>query len=395
LKFIQNALEEPSYGWARGKGLYVPTVREQLVHLGQRLHVFEDRRNWVAFSSWLWSLAFAPFLALFLIKYFSLPRLLLGLFYAMVCVGTHGTVWYHRYATHRAYQFRNGFFRFLVANLIPKVIVDELYIISHHAHHAMTEKPGDPYNVHGGFLYCFLADANHQPIKRNLPPREYAKLQRLMSHTGVKTNTYGQYLRYGSLAHPLRTTVGFILSWAFWYTVFFLIGGHPLATALFGCTFLWAVGIRTFNYDGHGRGKDKRKEGIDLNWADLSINQTWPGYVAGEWHNNHHLFPRSACTGFQRYQLDGAWIFIRLLEHLGVVHQVINDTPRFWALYHATKGRGVRTAPAKASPVCQDSGLFPGAAMSESVLEMPGGEASRHPLAPPSVLHHAKTPVTD
>ena len=102
---------------------------------------------------------------------------------------------------------------------------------------------------------------------------------------------------------------------------------------IFGCTFVWAIGIRTFNFDGHGKGRDKRRPGIDLNRADLSINQVWPGYVAGEWHNNHHLFPRSARTGFQPYQLDNAWLFIRGLERLGLVTHVIDDRERFLALY--------------------------------------------------------------
>lgn len=346
LSFIQRALAAPSYGWERDGALCVPSARELLSHLGHRLNVFRDRRNWVAFSSWFWSLALAPFLAVFVWRFFSPGLLVLGLAYAMVAVGSHGTIWYHRYATHRAYRFRHPLVRFVVANLVPKVIVDELYVVSHHAHHALTEKPGDPYNAHGGFLYCFLADVNHQPIARDLPPRDYAMLQRLMGHTGVRTNSHAQYLRWGSLAHPARTTLGFVLSWSVWYGLFFLLGGHALATALFGCTFLWAVGIRTFNYDGHGQGKDRRRDGVDLHRADLSINQMWPGYVAGEWHNNHHLFPRSARTGYLPYQLDGAWLFIRALERLGGVTHVVDDKARFLALHRAQAAAASR-APAR------------------------------------------------
>ena len=339
MPFIHRALEEPSYGWTRGGALYVPTLGELLREFFFRLNVVRDRRNWLPFSSWAWSLALCPFLLVFLTRYFSWPLLLLGMFYSMVVVGTHGTVWLHRYSTHRAYRFRSPVWRFVVANAIPKVVIDEVYVVSHHVHHAQVEKPGDPYNALAGFFYCFLADVNHQLLRRDMSEGDYAKVQRLMSHTGVRTNTYAQYQRWGSLAHPLRTTLHFALSWAFWYAVFFLVGGHALALALFGCTFIWAVGIRTFNYDGHGRGKDKRRAGIDLNRADLSINQVWPGYVAGEWHNNHHLFPRSARTGFLPYQLDGAWLFIHLLQRLGAVHHVQDDKERFLALYRASRAR--------------------------------------------------------
>jgi stearoyl-CoA desaturase (delta-9 desaturase) len=340
--FIDRVLETPTYGWERDGALYVPTVREQVGHTLSRLNVFRDRRNWLPFSSWFWSLALAPFLIVFLFRYFSFPLLAVGLVYAMVLVGSYGTVWFHRYSTHRAFQFRHPLVRFVVENLTPRVIINELYVISHHVHHARTEKPGDPYNAHGGFLYCFLADVNHQPIRRDLDAQDYAKLQRLMSHTGVRTNTYEGYLRWGSLAHPLRTTLDFALSWAFWYGVFFLVGGHALATAIFGCTFLWAIGVRTFNYDGHGQGKDKRQDGIDLHRNDLSINQVWPGYVAGEWHNNHHMLPRSARTGYLAWQLDGAWLFIRGLRRLGLVNHVVDDTPRFLA--RLAEHRAARTA---------------------------------------------------
>jgi fatty-acid desaturase len=67
---------------------------------------------------------------------------------------------------------------------------------------------------------------------------------------------------------------------------------YGLACAVFGSAGIWAVGVRTFNYEGHGKGEDKRRDGVDYNREDMSINQVWPGYVAGEWHNNHHLLPK-------------------------------------------------------------------------------------------------------
>ena len=49
------------------------------------------------------------------------------------------------------------------------------------------------------------------------------------------------------------------------------------------------------------------------------MNQFWPGYVAGEWHNNHHLYPSGARCGFLPYQLDLAWEVIRALSWIGAV----------------------------------------------------------------------------
>ena len=85
-----------------------------------------------------------------------------------------------------------------------------------------------------------------------------------------------------------------------------MIGGHGLACAIFGMSAVWTLGIRDFNYDAHGAGKDKRRDGVDFNRADLSINQLFAGTVSSEWHN-HHLFPTGARSGFLWWQLDTAW----------------------------------------------------------------------------------------
>jgi stearoyl-CoA desaturase (delta-9 desaturase) len=108
----------------------------------------------------------------------------------------------------------------------------------------------------------------------------------------------------------------------------------PLVSALFGWTAVWAVGIRTFNYDGHGRGKDRRKEGIDFNRKDLSVNQPWPGMITGEWHNNHHLFPNGARAGFLTYQWDYAWLYIRALYFLGGIGHYRDFKEQFLENYY-------------------------------------------------------------
>jgi sn-1 stearoyl-lipid 9-desaturase len=147
-------------------------------------------------------------------------------------------------------------------------------------------------------------------------------------------NTYEQYKIWGSIQKPLATISHQLLNWIVWYGILFLLGGHALAVAIFGMSVIWAFGIRTFNYDGHGRGRDQRKPDIDFNRADISVNQMWPGYVAGEWHNNHHLFPNSARSGFLPYQVDLAWIFIRTLYALGIVTSYKDSRKDFYFNYY-------------------------------------------------------------
>lgn len=334
MAFIDYVLQTPAYGWKNDQGELIKPLKKQVFNeFFSRLNIIKTKKNWLPFFSWLKVVCFIPFLLLFIFKFFTPLLLLYAFLYSMIIMGTHGTVWHHRYCTHGAYKFRNKFWRFFTQNLTINVIPEEIYVISHHVHHAKSDQPGDPYNAQAGFLYCFLADVNHQPIAKDLCETDYARVKKLMCHTGIKANTYHQYQKWGSYANPYRSVLSWVLNWTFWYTVFFLIGGHALACTLFGAAGFWAVGVRTFNYDGHGKGKDKQREGVDYNRSDRSINQLWPGFVAGEWHNNHHLYPKSARSGFKAYQMDTAWCYIRFMNLLGAVSSYKDSKKEFKEKY--------------------------------------------------------------
>jgi len=334
MAFLDHVLQQPSYGWSDEQGeLTRPRISAIFKEFAGRLNVFKDRKNWLPFFSWLKVLCLVPFVVLFVFKFFSLWMFIAAFLYGMIIMGSHGTIWHHRFCTHGAYRFKNRFWRFITQNLTINIIPEEIYVISHHVHHAKSDQPGDPYNAQGGFWYCFLADVNHQPIAKNLCENDYSRVKRLMAHTGVQANTYRQYQHWGSYVNPFRAVAAWLLNWGFWYAAFYLMGGHALACTLFAAAGIWAVGVRTFNYDGHGHGKDKQRDGIDYNRNDRSINQFWPGIVAGEWHNNHHLYPKSARSGFKSYQLDLAWIYIKFLYRVGAVSSYRDDKAVFAAKY--------------------------------------------------------------
>jgi fatty-acid desaturase len=333
-EFIDTLLQEPSYGWADEQGqLIVPTKRQMWREAFSRINVFRSRRNWISAISVINMLLMVPFAVAFFTSYFSWPLVLLAVFYAMIIMGTHGTVWLHRYCTHRAYTFKHPLWRIFTQHLVIKTFPEEMYVISHHVHHVKSDEPGDPYNPQAGLLYCMLSEANHHSINKELSEAHYQKAARFMAHTGVKVNTYQQYLRRGSLATPAYTIINQLLNWAFWYSVFFLIGGHALPCALFTGALLWYLGVRAFNYTGHGKGEVKHKDGLDFDRSNLSINQSRPGLFAGEWHNNHHLFPGSARAGFLKGQLDLAWLYIYGLYKMGGVSAYKDSKSEFMRRY--------------------------------------------------------------
>ena len=334
MKLLDYVLETPSYGWTDATGaLSKPDNYRILKEFFNRTNVFRSRKNWLLFFSWLKVLVLLPLLFLFLFKYFSIGLFAVAFIYSMVVMGTHGTIWHHRYCTHRAFTFRNKFWRLLTQNLTIHMVTEELYAVSHHVHHAKSDQPGDPYNASAGFLYCFLADVNHQPISKTLTPEDYQRTVQLLAHTGVVPNSYAGYQKWGSIVHPAREVATCLINWTFWAAMFYLIGGVALVCTLFGAAAFWAIGVRTFNYEGHGKGQDKRRPGYDFNDKDLSVNQLWPGIVAGEWHNNHHLYPRSARSGFLRHQVDFAWYYIRLLHWIGGVTHYHDSKQAFLEKY--------------------------------------------------------------
>lgn len=334
MAFLATVLHPPAYGFSRGEELYVPTKKELAREFFSRLNCFKNKKNWLPCFGWGSSFLLTIPFFLFFTHYFSWKYFIIAFFYSMVVLGTHGTIWYHRYCTHRAYQFSHPIWRFLVRHMVIKIIPEETYVVSHHVHHQMAEKPGDPYNVNGGWWYCFLADVTHQPIARDLSEQDYQRIVTMLDHTGGFANSYRQYQRWGSICHPVFTLLSFSLNWLFWYGVFYFLGGHGLAVTIFASAGFWAFGVRTFNFDGHGAGKDKRRDGVDFNRKDLSINQLWPGLVTGEWHNNHHLFPNGARAGFLPYQLDYAWYFILFYKAIGGIKSYRDYKEQFMTVYY-------------------------------------------------------------
>lgn len=332
--FIDDLLERPSYGWTDEKGsLVVPTSRQLWAEAFKRINVFRSRKNWLPFVGWLMVVSMLPFLFLFITRYFSWEMAGIFLLYSLIIMGTHGTIWYHRYCTHRSYRFSHPLWRLLTQNLVIKTLPEEVYVVSHHVHHAKSDQPGDPYNARAGLLYCMLADVNHQGIAKDLSEKDYHKATRFMEHTGVGINTFEQYKRRGSITTPLYTLVIWFINWTLWYTLLYWIGGHALACTIFSAAMVWFVGVRAFNYTGHGKGHEHHAEGIDFDRSNLSINQNRPGWFAGEWHNNHHLFPGSARCGFLKYQLDTPWIYIYCLYKLGAVSSFHDSKKEFLKKY--------------------------------------------------------------
>src|SRR5689334_5049723 len=130
MSILSRVLHPPSYGYERNGALYVPTHGELGREFMTRMNVLRCRKNWLSCWSWLTTLSLLAPLALFFARYFSWPLFAAGFVYSMILLGSHGTVWLHRYSTHRAFKFKNGAVRFLCRNLVIKLVPEEIYVVS-------------------------------------------------------------------------------------------------------------------------------------------------------------------------------------------------------------------------------------------------------------------------
>ena len=82
-----------------------------------------------------------PFMYFFLVEYFSWKLVVVVIVYSMIIMSTHGTIWFHRYCTHKSYKFSHPIWRFITQNLVIKTFPEEIYVVSHHVHHALSDPP--------------------------------------------------------------------------------------------------------------------------------------------------------------------------------------------------------------------------------------------------------------
>ncbi len=334
--FLRRVLRTPSYGWVTDDNR--PTDAAIRAEWLRNLAVWNDRRHGLTAFTWgVWAVLVGV-LAIWVVGFATWTSLVVGLAYAFLFLPQYGTFYFHRYGVHGAWTYRHPVFAWLAKHAAIRLIPEEVYIVSHHVHHAYADQDGDPYDPRGGWWYCFLADANHQGVAWDLDETDHGRAVRLLRHVAVRTGSFATYRRWGMLVHPGWLVLDFAGNWLFWGTVLWALGGWSWVFGVFGWSAAWMWGIRNFNFRAHGRGEDLRIDGEDFHRGDLSVNRTLSAWLASEWHNNHHLFPRSARNGFLWWQLDVVFWVVRGLAAVGVVSRYRDDSVRF---FEVVGGSGV------------------------------------------------------
>jgi stearoyl-CoA desaturase (delta-9 desaturase) len=224
------------------------------------------------------------------------------------------TVFLHRHQAHRAldlHPLASHFFRFWL--WLTTGMVTKEWAAIHRKHHAKCETADDPHSPQivginrvlwlGVFLYVKEA-YNRETLERYGHGTPDDWIERKL------------YSRFAVLGLTLMGAIDVVL-------VGIVPGVLVLATQIVWIPF-WAAGV--INGIGHFWGY--------RNWGteDASTNIVPWGILIGgeELHNNHHAYATSAKLSNKWYEFDLGWMYIRILEALGLAQvKKVAPTPRF------------------------------------------------------------------
>ena len=212
------------------------------------------------------------------------------------------TVFLHRHQTHHAlalHPLASHFFRLWL--WLTTGMKTREWVAIHRKHHAKCETVDDPHSpqilginrVLWGGVFLYVEESHHrETIERYGQGTPDDWLER---------NVYSRFVLLGLTLMGLIDVILFGI----------VPGALILLTQIVWIPF-WAAGV--INGVGHFRGY--------RNWstADASTNiSPWGILIGGEeLHNNHHAFVLSARLSNKWYEFDIGWMYIRILEALGL-----------------------------------------------------------------------------
>jgi stearoyl-CoA desaturase (delta-9 desaturase) len=224
------------------------------------------------------------------------------------------TIYLHRHQAHRALELHpavSHFFRFWL--WMTTGMVTKEWAAIHRKHHAKCEMADDPHSPQIYGLNRVLWGGVFLYVKESYNKDTLERYGHGTPDDWLERNVYAR-----------RSVVGLIIFGFIDVALFGLIPGLLIiATQILWIPF-WAAGV--INGIGHFWGY--------RNWQthEASANiLPWGILIGGEeLHNNHHAYATSAKLSNKWYEFDIGWMYIRILEMLGLAEvKKIAPRPRF------------------------------------------------------------------
>ena len=224
------------------------------------------------------------------------------------------TIYLHRCQAHRALELHpvvSHFFRFWL--YMTTGMVTKEWAAIHRKHHAKCETPEDPHSPQVYGINRVLWAGVFLYVKESFNKETLERYGHGTPDDWIERNLYSRFAAYGVFA-----TLAVDL------LVFGLVPGVLIWLTQIAWIPFWAAGV--INGVGHYFGY----RNYDV--ADASKNIVpWGLFIGGEeLHNNHHAFASSAKLSSKWYELDVGWMYIRILELLGLATvKKVAPRPRF------------------------------------------------------------------
>jgi len=317
--YRQSMLDKPTYGHP-GPAPKTPTMRQVLVEWFDAISFWKDRTRLIPALYVVYHFATFLIFVWFLMTHFSIAAVVVVAFCGCFIGTVYNTVWYHRYCSHQAFKFTSIWFARLFLWTNPMCFREESYVIPHRIHHATSDEPGDPYGPHLGWIGSYLATETQQKTNRNLTAAEYERLMKSLGHVGFASSSYKQYQRTGSVENVWHYLARVVFAHVFWGAIAWALAGWWGVWAWVSGVFLFTFVVRDFNFRGHSALTGHHKHGEP-------VNQFVYGLIAGEWHENHHQYPRLARSGLFWWQVDVPYYIIRAMKACRMVSQCNSNVP--------------------------------------------------------------------
>lgn len=203
------------------------------------------------------------------------------------CVGV--SIYYHRYISHRSFEFRNKFFKYFC--LFFGVIAGQgdplRWAAVHRHHHLHSDTEDDPHGPHKGWISYFLSDA-------------YGDINLILKDRRVKSKLNLFLFKY------------YFLCLIAWWLLLFILGGWWLVLNISILPIgMYLTGVNATVQLTHKYGYK------NFHVKDEARNNWWVNLFSfGEgWHNNHHAKPRKYTFQEKWWEFDlGGFIIKRFLK---------------------------------------------------------------------------------
>jgi len=218
------------------------------------------------------------------------------------------TIFLHRAQAHRALELGplpSHFFRFWL--WLTTGMVTKEFVAIHRKHHAKCETEEDPHSPQTRGIKALLLTGVELYRAEAKVPETLSKYGHNTPDDWIERNLYTRFSWQG---------VGLML-------IIDLVLFGAIGATIWAVQMLWIPVMATGIINGIGHWWGYR----NFESPDASANVSPWGILIGgeELHNNHHTYATSAKFSVKPYEFDVGWLYIRILETLGMA--TVRKTP--------------------------------------------------------------------